>query len=35
MRCFMLILAVFAASQGWAAGAIVKDGGTVQVGGVT
>src|SRR5258708_14732875 len=35
MRCFILILAVFAASQGWAAGAIVKDGGTVQVGGVT
>jgi endonuclease YncB( thermonuclease family) len=35
MRCFILILAVFAASQGWAAGAIVRDGGTVQVGGVT
>src|SRR5882757_1203991 len=35
MRCFVLILAVFSASQGWAAGAIVKDGGTVQVGGMT
>src|SRR6478752_435061 len=35
MRCFMLILAVFAASQSWATGAIVMDGGTVQVAGVT
>ena len=35
MRCFILILAVFSASQGWAAGAIVRDGGTVQVAGVT
>src|SRR5258707_2879326 len=35
MRCFILILAVFWASQGWAAGAIVRDGGTVQVGGAT
>ena len=35
MRCFVLILAVFSASQGWAAGAIVRDGGTVQVGGAT
>ena len=35
MRCFILILAVFSASQGWAAGAIVKDSGTVQVGGAT
>jgi endonuclease YncB( thermonuclease family) len=35
MRCFILILAVFSASQSLAAGAIVRDGGTVQVGGVT
>ncbi len=35
MRSFILILAVFSASQSLAAGAIVRDGGTVQVGGVT
>ena len=35
MRSFILILAVFSASQGWAAGAIVRDGGTVEVGDVT
>ena len=35
MRSFILILAVFSASQGWAASTIVKDGGTVQVAGVT
>src|SRR6266851_4548438 len=35
MRSFILILAVLTASQGWAAGAIVRDGGTVQVAGVT
>jgi endonuclease YncB( thermonuclease family) len=32
MRSFILILAVFSASQGWAAGAIVRDGDTVQAG---
>ena len=35
MRFSILILAVFSASQGWAAGTIVRDGGTVQVAGVT
>src|SRR5260370_5189094 len=35
MRCFIVILAVFSASQSLAAGAIVRDGGTVQVGGAT
>ena len=35
MRSFILILAVFSASQSLATGAIVRDGGTVQVGGVT
>ncbi len=35
MRSFILILAVFSASQSLAAGAIVRDGGTVEVGGVT
>jgi endonuclease YncB( thermonuclease family) len=35
MRALTLLLAVFAASQGWAAGAIVRDGGTVQLADVT
>lgn len=35
MRALILILAVFPASQGWAAGTIVKDGGTIQLAGVT
>ena len=35
MRSFILILAVLAASPGWAAGAVVKDGGSLQLGGVT
>src|ERR1700692_3525549 len=35
MRSFILILAVFSASQSLAAGAIVRDGGTLQVAGVT
>jgi endonuclease YncB( thermonuclease family) len=35
MRSFILILAVLATSQGWAAGAVVKDGGTLQLDGVT
>ena len=35
MRSFILILAVFSASQSLAAGAIVRDSGTVQVAGVT
>jgi endonuclease YncB( thermonuclease family) len=35
MRSFILILAVLSTSQGWAAGAAVKDGGTLQLDGVT
>ena len=37
VRAFILIpvLAIFSASQGWAASAIVRDGGTVQLAGVT
>ena len=35
MRSLILILAVLWAGQSWAAGAVVKDGGTVQVAGVT
>src|SRR5229473_916118 len=35
MRSFILILVVLSASQSLAAGAIVRDGGTVQVAGVT
>lgn len=35
MRSFILILAVLSTSQGWAAGAVVKDGGTLQLNGVT
>jgi endonuclease YncB( thermonuclease family) len=35
MRSFILLLAVFSASQSLAAGAIVRDGGTIQVAGVT
>src|SRR5664279_1467744 len=35
MRSFILILAVLSTSPGWAAGAVVKDGGTLQLGGVT
>ena len=35
MRSFILILAVLSASPGWAADAVVKDGGTLQLGGVT
>jgi len=35
MRAFILILAVLSASQSWAAGAVVKDGGTIQLGDVT
>jgi endonuclease YncB( thermonuclease family) len=35
MRSFILILAVLSTSQGWAAGAVVKDGGSLQLGGVT
>src|SRR6266481_6967567 len=35
MRSFILILAVLSASQSLAAGTIVRDGGTVQVAGVT
>jgi endonuclease YncB( thermonuclease family) len=35
MRSFILILAVLSTSQGWAAGAAVKDGGTLQLNGVT
>jgi endonuclease YncB( thermonuclease family) len=35
MRCFILVLAVLAAGQSFAAGTIVKDGGTLQVAGVT
>ncbi len=34
-RSFVLILAVFSASEGWAASATVGDGGTMQVAGVT
>ena len=35
MRSLILILAFLWTTPGWAAGAAVKDGGTVQVGGVT
>jgi endonuclease YncB( thermonuclease family) len=35
IRSFILILALLATSQGWAAGAAVKDGGSLQLGGVT
>ena len=35
MRSLILILAVLWTSQSWAAGAVVKDGGTLQLGGVT
>jgi len=35
MRSFILILAVLSTSQGWAAGVAVKDGGTLQLNGVT
>jgi endonuclease YncB( thermonuclease family) len=35
MRSLILILAVLSASQGWAADVIVKDGGTLQLAGVT
>ncbi|HEX9238643.1 MAG TPA: thermonuclease family protein, partial [Xanthobacteraceae bacterium] len=35
MRFSILILAALSASQGWAASTIVRDGGTVQVAGVT
>ena len=35
MRFLILILAVLSASQSWAAGAVVKDGGTLQLAGVT
>jgi endonuclease YncB( thermonuclease family) len=35
MRSFILILAVLSASPGWAAGAVVKDGGSLQLNGVT
>ena len=35
MRSLILILSVLWAGQSWAAGAVVKDGGTVQVAGVT
>ena len=35
MRSLILILAFLWTSPGWTAGAAVKDGGTVQVGGVT
>lgn len=35
MRVLILILAVLSASQSWAAGAVVKDGGTLQLAGVT
>jgi endonuclease YncB( thermonuclease family) len=35
MRPFILLLAVFSASQSLAAGAMVRDGGTIQVAGVT
>ena len=34
-RSFVLILAIFSASEGWAASATVGDGGTIQVAGVT
>jgi endonuclease YncB( thermonuclease family) len=35
MRSFILILAILSASQSWAAGAVVKDGGTLHLAGVT
>ena len=35
MRALILILAVFSAGQGWAAGTIVRDGGTIQLADVT
>ena len=35
MRALILLLAVFPASQGWAAGTIVRDGGTLQLADVT
>src|SRR5450432_436267 len=35
MRSFILILAVLSASPSWATGAAVKDGGTLQLNGVT
>ena len=35
MRSFILILAVLSATPGWAAGAVVKDGGTLQLDGLT
>ncbi|MDB5582535.1 MAG: nuclease, partial [Bradyrhizobium sp.] len=35
MRFSVVILAVLWANPGWAAGTVVKDGGTVQVAGVT
>ena len=35
MRSFILILAVLSTSQGWASGAVVRDGGTLQLNGVT
>src|ERR1700759_403928 len=35
MRCLILVLAVLSAGKSFAAGTIVKDGGTLQVAGVT
>jgi len=35
MRSLILILAILSASQSWAAGVVVKDGGTLQLAGVT
>src|SRR5947208_2029191 len=35
MRAIILILAVLSACQSWAAGAVVKDGGTIQLGEAT
>jgi hypothetical protein len=35
VRALILILAIFSASQGWAAGTIVKDGSTIQLADVT
>jgi endonuclease YncB( thermonuclease family) len=35
MRALILLLAVFAASQSWAAGPVVRDGGTLQLGDMT
>ncbi len=35
IRSFILILVILSAGQGWAAGAIVRDGGTIQLADVT